>query len=221
MTKAMVQKTDVWGYLSKTRWLISSQSWNQNHLRHFPKFGVEQVSIKFISERKLISSLGFMGRSKVFVTTTPLCPVNIKTAIGNIQMNVPDCVPIKLYLQNQKTGQNWHSSHHLPNPCLKECWNLGFKGLYKPCYSNLGELKSSKGSNLPKAKSQGDVSLCLLLVASPSFFDRPVKWMIKQMEPEPVSKLGSQASFVFEGSTLKARSREPQLHNQFSSRELI
>ena len=131
-------------------------------------------------------------------------------------MNVPDCVSIKLYLQKQRTGQNWLTSYSLPTPGLKESSNLGLKGLDKPCYSQLGKLRPSEGSNLPRVKEQVDVSLSFLLLASPVFCNRSKKWMIKQMEPEPVSKPGSQSSFMFAGAALKARSRGTQLHNQFS-----
>lgn len=79
-------------------------------------------------------------------------------------------------------------SHSLPIPGLKESSNLGLKGLAKPCHSHIGVWRPSKPSNMPKVKEQVDVSLHLCLVASPMFFDRSKKWIVKQIEPEPVSK---------------------------------
>lgn len=195
------------GILSK-RWRLTSglSYWNRKHLLHFPKFGIEWRSVNFISEGKLINILGFVGHNKISVTTTPLSHINIKAANIQYTHECADCVLIKLSLQKQRrTGKNRLMSHSLPTLGLKESSNLCLKDLDKPYYSQLGRLRLSEGSHLPRVKEQVDIFLYILLLASSVFFGRSKKWMIKEMESEAALKPASQSSFMFGGATVKAR----------------
>ena len=97
MIRAMVQRTDVWGYY------LRDDDWPQAQVTETESTcliyqSLEQGSVNLISEGKLINISGFVGHDKVSLKTTPLWHISIKAAMDNIQMNVPDCVSVKLYL---------------------------------------------------------------------------------------------------------------------------
>ena len=50
--------------------------------------------------------------------TIPLCHCSVGSHQGNIETNEHDCVPIKLYLQEQLVGQVWPISGSLSIPGL-------------------------------------------------------------------------------------------------------
>lgn len=171
----------------------------QETLAAFPKvwYRIEKVwLVNFTSGGKLINILGFVGHNKI-VKQLPHSAILTSEPRTTYTWTCWLCTDKRSLQKQRRTGKNWLMSHSVPTPGLKESLNLCLKDLDKPCYSQLGRLRLSEGSHLPRVKEQADVFLYILLLASSVIFGRSKKSMIKEMEPEGALKPASPSSFRF------------------------